>query len=309
MVAALLPVNPESPAALKPAVEELFATNAGLADSLSTLLTDSLSSVLPDRAWLLQLANQHGLPADQLDAVIRAVEAPRSAAVQQIRADISKLTTQQLTVRPPPGLKPAKPTVPSPGPSPKIRTVKVGPRSDQRKRDAGDEAERWAVAALVGQLVGLSIDDRRTAIGAISLLLESFEGEVVEAAKAHALPACDDHLDEDELVEELSQLVHLSPYSDAFGFDMVGWLPPYPGAAPQAICIEVKGSRDRTFHLSMGEWHRAGAGDPYGVLVVRRAARGGPPEALDLLMDPVHLVKSRQLTKVADGYVIRYEAA
>jgi hypothetical protein len=58
----------------------------------------------------------------------------------------------------------------------------------------------------------------------------------------------------------------------------------------------------------MGEWRRAGAGEPYAVLVVRRRARGGPPEALDLLMDPVHLVGSGQLTKVDDGYVIRYEA-
>jgi len=54
--------------------------------------------------------------------------------------------------------------------------VKVGAGADARKRRAGDEGERWALAAVLGDLVALSADDRRTAIDAITALLDDFEG-------------------------------------------------------------------------------------------------------------------------------------
>ena len=314
-VEGMIPVNPPGPASLQPAVVELFADYAELPGTLISLLRDSLGSPPPDRESLLQIGGEHGLRVEQLDAVLKAIEAPRNARVQRIRADIATLTDERLAVAFPSGLKPAetKPVPPlPPGPRP-IRTIKAGGKTDQRKRDAGDDAERWALAALVRRLVELSIDDRQRAVDSLVVLLEGFKGPPVDAAIAHAIPACNPHLDQDELVDELSRLIHVSPYSDAFGFDMVGWLAPHPGADPRAMCIEVKGTGGRDFHLSMGEWRLAkqmnvaGDGEAYAVLVVRRPAAGGAPEALDLLTDPVHLVESGQLVRADDGYIVTYD--
>src|SRR3712207_7487725 len=52
------------------------------------------------------------------------------------------------------------------------------------------------------------------------------EGDVVEKARAHAETARAADLDEEELVDELTGLLHVARYSDAFGFDMLGWLAP-----------------------------------------------------------------------------------
>ena len=246
-----------------------------------------------------------------LERIAKATEAPRSAAVRRIRDHIADLGAKRLHIRPPAGLKPhqVRPPPPSPTGTRTVHTVKVTPKSDQLKRHAGDDAERWALAANVGTLMTLPIEARREAIAGILELLDNFTGTPVDKARSHALPAEEDGLDADELVDELSQLLHLSPYSDAFGFDMLGWLAPQPDAAPRAMCIEVKGTRDQSFHLSTGEWRRAHEmRHDYGVLVVRRSKKGGPPTSLDLLTDPVALVADGQLDKADDGYVMRYDA-
>ena len=175
----------------------------------------------------------------------------------------------------------------------------------------GDEGERWALAAVLGEIVALGIADRRGAVDEIVALLTRFEGSPVDKALAHADPACEAELDEEELIDELTELLHVSRHSDGFGFDLIGWLPPAPGRDPMALCLEVKSTRDGTFHLSRGEWERAtwfqesGEGDRYAVLVVRRSTNG-PPNRLDLLADPVQLEASGQLAKIDDGYEISY---
>ena len=102
--------------------------------------------------------------------------------------------------------------------------------------------------------------------------------------------------------------------SDAFGFDLVSWLPLTPGASPTAVCLEVKSSSGEGFHLANSEWllarclHDAGEGNRYAVLVVRRGKRRGLPSTVDLLVDPVGLFESGQLRGDVDGYKIAYRA-
>ena len=118
--------------------------------------------------------------------------------------------------------------------------------------------------------------------------------------------------DDEERIEALSGLLHVSQYSDAFGFDMIGWLSSGPGGKSQAICLEVKSSESEGFHFSLGEWrfakklHDEGKGTQYAVLVVQRGKSGGVPKRMDLLSDPFALVNRGQLQRKADGYQITY---
>jgi hypothetical protein len=131
---------------------------------------------------------------------------------------------------------------------------------------------------------------------------------------AHASAARRADAHDDELTDALAGLLHLSRHSDAFGFDLLGWLPPGEGVPAQAVCLEVKSSSGEGFLLSQSEWRRAEAfhdddeGDRYAVLVVRRARRGGVPSGMDLLADPVALVQEGVLRQEVDGYKLAYRA-
>lgn len=158
-----------------------------------------------------------------------------------------------------------------------------------------------------GALIDLDYAARDAAIGEIETLLRQFKGSPVDEALTHAAPARMRDLDEEELIDELSGLLHVSQYSDAFGFDLIGWLD-----KGQAICLEVKSSGGEGFHLSRRQWsvaeefHSNNAGELYAVLVVRRAKAGGVPDAMDLLSDPVALVEAGHLRREVDGYQIAY---
>ncbi|MDQ3636474.1 MAG: DUF3883 domain-containing protein, partial [Actinomycetota bacterium] len=193
--------------------------------------------------------------------------------------------------------------------------IKVGGGVDRRKREIGDEGEQWALAAVVRDLMELDDAGRDAAMGEVVALLERrFEGAPVHAALAHAARARARDLDDEERIDELSGLLHVSRHSDAFGFDLIGWIPPGPSREGRAVCLEVKSSGGEGFHLSRNEWSVAeklrgeGAGDRYAVLVVRRAKGGGVPAAMDLLADPVTLVEAGLLRSEADGYQIAYRA-
>ena len=116
-------------------------------------------------------------------------------------------------------------------------------------------------------------------------------------------------LEDDELIEELAGFLHVAAHSDAFGFDMLGWIT-HPGADEhEAMLVEVKSSVDGTFHLSPNEWRCAeDFASDYCVLVVRRAATSAVPQSLDLLVDPVRLVADAQLSRTPDGYLLGYVA-
>jgi len=81
--------------------------------------------------------------------------------------------------------------------------------------------------------------------------------QAVQRALAHEDAAMASDLDEEDLIDELTGLLYVARYSDAFGFDLLGWLPPAEGAEPVAMCLEAKSSPDGTFHLSAAEWDRA----------------------------------------------------
>jgi hypothetical protein len=312
-----LPVAPPVPSDLRASATGLFATHPSLADVLVEQLNDVLAA-LPERGALLNLAREHGVGTAHRSEVERALEAPKSELARKLRANIAQLSHEEVRPVTPPGLQPAKRPEPPPDDGRtkrKVAAVKVGAGADARKRRAGDEGERWALAAVLADLVGLSAEGRRKAIDAITALLDDFEGKPVEKARSHAEPACDPQLDEEELIDELTGLLHVSRLSDGFGFDLLGWLPLEPDAAPTAVCMEVKSTRDGTFHLSRNEWGRAlwfherGEGERYVVLVVHRSPGSAPPQRMDILADPVHLVETKQISKVDDGYELSYRVS
>jgi hypothetical protein len=107
------------------------------------------------------------------------------------------------------------------------------------------------------QLLKADGQTRDAAVDQVLDLLGRFDGPPVEAARSHAGLARSRDLEEEELIDELTGLLHVSRHSDAFGFDLIGWLPPSPGSEPQVMCLEIKSSGDEGFHLSSGEWTRA----------------------------------------------------
>lgn len=149
----------------------------------------------------------------------------------------------------------------------------------------------------------------------MDLLRRFFRGSEVDKALSHAPRARMKDLDEEELAEELVGLLHVAYYSVAFGFDLIGWLPHNLNGEGQAVCLEVKSSGGKGFHLSSNEWSVAerlrdnGYGGQYAVLVVRRGKAGGVPEAMDLLRDPVSLEKAGLLHCEVDGYHVAYTSA
>jgi len=199
----------------------------------------------------------------------------------------------------------------------KVAKIKVSATIDQRKRELGDEGEQWALADTMGKLLALDDDDRARAVEDVRRLLSYFEPEatkgLLEYASAAAAPRLDD--EDDDLVAALEGLLHVSRYSDGFGFDVIGWAPPEPGTPPQAICQEVKSTSGSGFHLSSNEWNIArelrakGAASRYSVLAVRRGKAGEIPVSMDLLVDPVGLKEAGLLLLETDGYVARYTTA
>ncbi|MEJ7786405.1 MAG: hypothetical protein WKF96_16500, partial [Solirubrobacteraceae bacterium] len=308
----VLPVAPSVPSELRAPATDLFASRP-LTDALAEQLNDVLA-VLPERATLLRLASEHGVETAHRAQVERALDAPKREHARKLRRSIAQLNDKAVRPITPAGLRAAKKPDPSPDDPTrrKVAAVKVGAGADAHKRRAGDDGERWALAAVLGDLLALSADDRRTAIDAIAALLDDFEGKSVDRARSHAEPACDAQLDKEELIEELTGLLHVSRLSDGFGFDLLGWLPLRPDAAPTAVCLEVKSTRDGRFHLSRHEWRRAtwfheqGKGERYVVLVVHRSSGAEPPKRMDILADPVHLVATDQIAKIDDGYELSY---
>jgi hypothetical protein len=213
----------------------------------------------------------------------------------------------ELRVGAPEGIAPPPPKEERERGSRKVVKVKVDGSVDRRKRELGDRAERWGLAAMIGELKDLNADSRGEAIDALLEVFEPFQGEPAEAARAHAEAARARDLEDDELIEELAGFLHVAGHSDAFGFDMLGWSA-YPGSDEhEAMLVEVKSSIDGTFHLSPNEWRCAeDFPSDYCVLVVRRAATSAVPQRLDLLVDPVRLVAEKQLSKASDGYLLGY---
>ena len=166
-----------------------------------------------------------------------------------------------------------------------------------------------------GTPTGRHPQQRDHALDQILDLLDDFTGSPVDAARAHADLARTPGLDDEDLIDELTGLLHVAAHSDAFGFDLLGWLPPTPGAEPIAVCLEVKSASAEGFHLTTSEWalaerfHHDRRGQLYAVLVVRRGPRASLPQAMDLLADPVGLHTTGRLHRDVDGYTLTYRTS
>ena len=319
-MASVLSRNPSSPIDLREALDELFGEHRELASRISDQLEATVNTAAPDRKQLLAWAEHDGLATDRLEMVQRALDAPRHEHVRRLRERWRRLDQSRVRPVPPPALKELSSDSPSPHKSAEpaqsgrkpVKTIKVGEGHDRRKRKLGEEGEQWALAAVVSNLMQLDEEARDLAIADIVALLGLFEGPPVDEALSHAARVRMNDLDEEERVEELSGLLHVSSYSDAFGFDLIGWFPQGQNSKGGAVCLEVKSSGGEGFHLSRNEWsvaerlHTEEAGDQYAVLVVRRSKGGGVPAAMDLLSDPVALVDAGLLRSEVDGYQLVY---
>ena len=305
----LLPQNPASPIELRESLSELLPGHPSLVDAFFSHLTDSVAAPGADRGTVLALVAEHGVDTTHVDAIIRALQAPRTELVRRVKEGIETMRQNELRVATPEGLAPPPSKKKRESGSRKVRKVKVDGSVDRRKRELGDRAERWALAAMIWELMDLNVDARGEAIDTLLEVFEPFEGESAEAARAHAEAARARDLEDDELIEELAGFLHVAGHSDAFGFDMLGWIAHMGSDEHEAMLVEVKSSIDGTFHLSPNEWRCAeDFASDYSVLVVRRAATSEVPQRLDLLVDPVRLVAEEQLSKTPDGYLLAYVA-
>jgi hypothetical protein len=305
-VEGLLPANPDRPTALQPSLATLFTGAPGLEEAITELLVDQVTASPPDRRGLAQVLRDHGLDPAVLAELERVLAVPARTEVRRVRSQIDQLTSQGVQIAPPKNRKAASPT-----PSRRssiVRTIHVTNRESSR-RQLGEEGERWSLAAVIQPLLDPQV--RKQALPELVTLLRRFAGDPVARALAHADALIAPDLDDEEIIEELTGLLHVARYSDDFGFDLLGWLAPAVGAEPTAMCLEAKSSADGTFHLSAGEWAQAsqlrddGLGHQYAILVVRRGS-GPVPERLDLLVDPVTQCDQGLLSRRDDGYVIAY---
>lgn len=154
------------PSDLRAPATALFATHPPLADALAKQLNDVLAA-LPERATLLKLASEHGVETTHRAEVERALQAPKRELARKLRSSMAQLKEKAVRPITPAGLQAAKKPDPSPDEQRtkrKVAAVKVGAGADALKRRAGDEGERWALAAVLGDLVALSAatDGRRS---------------------------------------------------------------------------------------------------------------------------------------------------
>ena len=307
-----LPANPTKPSELHDAIRALFGEE--LAGELLQHCSDEITAPAPERERLLGIAQQYDLPIQRIAEVEHALTAPRRHQARALKKRTEKLAKDQVAPHAPPGLapEPAQPRPANQGPK-QVVAIKVDPGRDRRRCEIGDEAEQWALAAVLDPLLRADAPQREEAItpwrhcSSVSKA-NRWDGRLVLP------PRLARDIDEEDLIDALTGLLHVSRYSDAFGFDLLGWLPPADGAAPHALCIEVKGSLEGKFILSSGEWsrakqfHREGNGTSYAVLVVRRGGAAGVPSHLDLLADPYALLRGRRLKANVEGYRIEYRS-
>lgn len=314
-----LPYGAQRPSDLQTDLDVLFPEHAALVIELADELVDDVVGPRPTLEQVRAMAVRHGLPLDRHGELVaaRGTSRRRVERLQQ-RGDALRDAQVQPTV--PAGLQTVPPPQPvdpgkvdgEPGPRP-VRRVKVDPSTDHRKRKTGDEGEQWALAATLASLTSLDPHARERAIDELSSFLERhFGGAPVTELLEHGVRARAVVDDDEEYLEHASRLLHVSAVSDAFGFDVLGWVSTTDNQDPAPVCLEVKSTGSDTFHLSAGEWRRAkeyhdmDSGQHYAVLVVVRSPKGGAPARMDLLPDPVALVENEQLQQSVDGYNLRY---
>lgn len=303
------------PSAFLDSLGALLPDAPGLVEKLSELLVDRITAPPPERRMLLALALEHGLPTDRADYIEAALAAPVTQLVQQVRDRGAQLSEAALAPSVPRQLVAHEHKPRTTGGPKRVAAVKVDASHDRRKRALGAEGEAWAIAATVNAMLALTTEARAEALLTISEFMGKYwAGNAVAAAMAHLPGALEANADEEDLIADLVGFLHLSEHSDAFGFDMLGWLDVDESGRPRPVAVEVKSSSTGEFLLSRSEWrwaqhlHDANDGSGYAVLVVRRGGAAGLPTHMDLLVDPVDLVANGRLQKDDDGYRLDYRS-
>jgi len=309
-VDAELPKSAAVPGDLRDAALRLLGDHK-VAEPVGRWLEDDL--MRPSDPEVDETLLAHGLDLELVGRVQAALRHETTRSVREVRERMTELAQAEVPVHVPPGLKAPVPPIVTPGGGSKaVKKIKVDPAADKRRRQVGAEGEQWALAATTRHLLDASPTERRHALSELHALLDHFEGEVVDEVRTRFDGLDDPNLDEDDLINGLVSALHVSLLSDGFGFDVLAWLPSQQGEPPQAMCLEVKSARGRSFHLSANEWERAqrlhadGPAGAYAVLVIRRSPDRRAPRAMDLLPDPVALFDDGRLHKKDDTFVLAY---
>lgn len=312
--------RPERPSSLVPLVGGLVPGDhlAELRRQLSELLSDDLPGAPPDRKSVLDMAEAHGVPVTSAPQTLRTLSRERSKRVSTYTHHVRALVESGVRPLSPPGLTPPPPRPALPSDRNYVAPGKVPVDIERRKKQVGDEAEAWAMTAMTKTLLDLDAPIRDRAIRSIVAMLSSygFEGTATERVREYADAAREQGLDDEELIDRLTAFLHVAAFSDGFGFDLLGWID--DESAPEGgrpMALEVKSSSG-SFYFSSGEWkcaERMRATDAtdaaYAVLAVRRGSGTDAPVAMDLLIDPVHLVETEQIARDVDTYRMRYKTA
>ena len=223
-MARLLPATPQRPTDLHAALDQLFAGNIDVADALRAEIRDSLSDLPPDLAAMLVIAERHGMATSHHEHIDKVLKERRRTDTASVRRRANQLAEWGIAPKIPQDITAPEPKrLPPQSEVKRVATVKVTEHQDRRKRELGDEGESWALAAIITQFTSLSPMDRGTAIDDVTDLMngqstgvrfESATGRQkngsVESILAHAEPAKLEDLEDDELVDELSSLLHVS---------------------------------------------------------------------------------------------------
>lgn len=306
-----------TPSQLEPLLDELVPGDHldGLRRQLGGLLVDDLPGVPADRSRIHQLAEEYGVLVSGTANLLRILNRDRSRRVSAYTYQVRALVENDVEPRQLAGLTPPNPRKPA-GHRKHVTPGKVSVDIERRKKQAGDQAESWAVTAVARNLIALEPMDRDRAIVDMIDMLEryGFTGPAIERVREHAEAVREPGLDDEELIDRITEFLWVAAFSDGFGFDVLGWIPDsetHAGGYPMAL--EVKSSSG-SFFFSSGEWavaERMRATDDaraaYAVLAVHPLRPGSDaPERMDLLIDPVYLCDSEQIVREDDTYRMRY---
>lgn len=316
-VAAELGRLPLDLAAFGEELPSMIDGNTGLADRLGELVRSADPLQAPPEAAVRSLVVEV-IGGDLMDTVTRALVGSTPEAVQEVRRLMRDLQAHQVEPTPVPGLKriplPSSPLLEASGAS--RRSINRPPRKhDQNARDkAGRDAEMLVVASVIDQLMRLDPPDLASAIESmLGAMRANFDDTGMRETEAAAATALLPMGDPDDVIAALRSLVHVSPRSDQFGFDVLGWLRADSGdEAPSPVFLEVKSTSTpeggrRAIKVSRHEWDVAT--DPrsapyYAFCLVGRSPDGVP--ALELLARPAFIQSPEELRVDTDSWVISY---
>lgn len=278
----------ESPPEAAELLGSLVPRQPKVAAALAELVRGHLGISLPTVDAVAAIAIDAGLDAGFVAEVRRVLRMEAPAAADRIRRDVGALVAA--------GIAPVEvhpDTPPPPPPPPPEGRIKV-PLVKHHGADTaaiGRAGERWALAAVMRAMLDLPREQRRVAADAIAAAIgERFTdagvGRIRRLAEEVSKAA-----DEDAEVEALARLVHVSEISDAFGFDIAGYLPDEQGGH-RVLLIEVKATGDRGFVVSRHEWEdvatRDGIRGSYAFMTVART-KANQPRSIELVVNPADL--------------------